>query len=1033
MTMDRIPEPNNEGNEKKSWDSAKLLENLFDSRQFIDSELNLTKKLKQLPGEVIQNFNQTIGEEEILITAVEEARRVIDCDRVIIYSTPESSQSKVVAEAVVPRCTPILGNTIKDPYLESQYLEQYKHGYCQAVNNIYEADLTGNELEQLAKLQIKAMLIVPIWQKSKLFGLFVAHQCSGIRQWQSAEVKYLEQITTLVRLALERTQLLQEKERLQQQADNEAQWTKFFNEAIPYIYKSFQEKDILKATVREVRRLLNCDRVVVYSFNQDQCGEIIAESVAAGWTKALGQVIHDPCFAARYIEKYQYGRVSALDNIYESGLTECYLEQLETLEIKANLVTPILMADKIFGLLVAHQCSAPRQWKQYEIRWLTQVALQVGFALDNSKLLDGSLHRQQKQDKKSQWMKLLQELTSYLRQSGDRDDILAKTVKEARRILSCDRVVVYSLNREHYGEVIAESVAVDFPKAFGKIIKDPCFESRYLEKYARGRVTALNDIYQAGLAECYLAQLETLEVKANLVAPILNEGKIFGLLVAHHCDRPHPWELEEIDFFSQLANYVGLELERTQLIAERDRLKQQAQTEIEWTEFFTQTVHYIHQSLTEKDILEIAVEEIRRVLECDRVVIYGLDKDRYGKVIAESVAVGWTKALGRVIHDPCFEFRYLEKYQNGRVRAIANIHEAGLTECYLEQLEKLEVKANLVIPILNQGKVFGLLVAHQCSHPRQWEQYEIRWVTQISTQVGFALDNAQLLHQIEQSFRSADYLTHQHKQQKEAFKQQLIAILSSSTNTYNNLTRDALNQSESLLTMLNQVTQINQIVKSHAQDIPSVQSQKQQQNSQLQHIKKSINLTLDSISHLQNSVEEAAAKMNYLSNSSQKMLGIVHLIQDLAKHIAQQSLNITIAVSRAEKEEQEQIIKLADTLLSYVQKLYKAIAQINPFLLGVDTEASQGKRAMDSALEQAVNGNRLVQDVQKKLEEIILVNSNLNFLLNKFTQASQEQNKISLSTESSVHQVVNLANQISEHSSTITESFNQLLSLTQEL
>ena len=1033
MTTDNIPEPNQDGEAKTRWNSAKLLENLFDSGQLIDNELNLTKKLKQLPEEVIQNLNQTISEEEILITAVEEARRVIDCDRVIIYSTPELFQGQVVAEAVVPRCTPILGNTIKDPYLASKYLEQYKHGYYQAVNNIYAADLTDNELELLAKLQIKAMLIVPIWQKSKLFGLFVAHQCSGTRQWKSAEIKYLEQITTLVRLALERTQLIQEKEQLKQQAENEAQWTKFFSEALPYIYKCFQEKDILKATVREVRRLLNCDRVVVYSFNQDQYGEIIAESVAAGWTKALGRVIHDPCFETRYIEKYQYGRVSALNNIYQAGLTECYLEQLEKLEIKANLVTPILMADKIFGLLVAHQCSVPRQWKQYEIRWLTQVALQVGFALNNGQLLDGSLHRQQKQNKKSQWMNLLQELTSYLRHSGDRDDILAKTVKETRRILNCDRVVIYSLNRDQYGEVIAESVAVDFTKALGKIIKDPCFESRYLEKYQQGRVKALDDIYQAGLAECYLAQLETLEVKANLVAPILAEGKIFGLLVAHHCNEPHLWELEEIDFLSQLANQVGLELERTKLIAERDSLQEQAQTEIEWTEFFTQTVQYIHQSLKEKDILEIAVEEIRRVLECDRVVIYGLDRNRYGKVIAESVAVGWTKALGRVIHDPCFEFRYLEKYQNGRVRAIANIYEAGLTECYVEQLEKLEVKANLVTPILNEGKIFGLLVAHQCSHPRKWEQYEIRWVTQISTQVGFALDNAQLLQQVEQSFLSADYLTYQHNQQKEAFKQQLIAILSSSTNIYNDLTRDALNQSESLLEMLNQITQINNIVKNNAQDIYPVQSQKQQYNSQLQEVKKSINLTLNNISHLQNSVEEATAKMTYLSNSSQKMLGIVHLIQDLAKHIAQQSLNITIAVSRSEKEEQEQIIKLADILLSYVQKLYKAIAQINPFLLGVDTEASQGKQAMNSALEQAVNSTLLVQDIQKKLKEIVIVNSNLNFLLDKFTQASQEQNQLSLSAESSVHKVVNLANQISKHSSAITESFNQLLLLTQEL
>ena len=76
-----------------------------------------------------------------------------------------------------------------------------------------------------------------------------------------------------------------------------------------------------------------------------------------------------------------------------------------------------------------------------------------------------------------------------------------------------------------------------------------------------------------------------------------------------------------------------------------------------------------------------------------------------------------------------------------------NIYDANMTDCYLEQLEKLEVKANLVAPILHEQKLFGLLIAHQCSEPRSWQQYEIRWLTQIAQQVGFALDNAELLKQ----------------------------------------------------------------------------------------------------------------------------------------------------------------------------------------------------------------------------------------------------------------------------------------------
>ncbi len=1040
MTTNSTPEPTNDRDaqpvnhhEFRLSNSTKLLENLFNSGKLVDHQANQSTKLQQLPEEIIQNLNHNLSEEEILVTAVEEARRVIDCDRVIIYNPPESSQGKVIAEAVMPGWTPALDITIKDPYLAPQYLKNYQQGYFRAVYDITQTDITKPKLEPLEKLQIKAMLIVPIWQQSKLFGLLVAHQCSETRQWQPEEIKYLEQITTLVRLALERAQLIREKEHWQQQAESEAQWTQFFNEATPYIYKCFQEHDILKATVREVRRLLSCDRVVVYSLNHDNHGEVIAESVAPGLTKTLGRTIEDPCFEARYIEKYQYGRVNAINNVYEAQLAECYLEQLEALEVKANLVTPILIENKIFGLLVAHHCFEPHQWKQYEIRWLTQVALQVGFALNHGKLLAGSIEHQQKQNSKTKWIQLLEELISYLRNSSHQSDLLAKTAKEARRMLNCDRVVVYSLNQDQYGEITAESVAPGFTKVLGKVIKDPCFEIKYLEKYQQGRVQAINNIQEAVIAKCYLEQLEKLEVKANLVTPIILEGKIFGLLVAHHCNAPHYWEIEEIDFLSQLAHHVGLELERTTVIAERDFLRKQVQTEAEWTEFFTQTVQYIHQSLSRKELLEITVEEVRRVLDCDRVVVYSLNPDQYGEVIAESVALGWTKALGRVIKDLCFEARYLEKYQNGRVRAIDNIYEARLTDCYIEQLEQLEVKANLITPIIYGGKIWGLLVAHQCSNPRKWQQYEIRWATQISTQVGFALDNAQLLQQLGQSSKTADYLIHQHKEQKEAFKQQLIAILCNSTNTYENLTEDALNQSESLLDLLHNIAKINDIVKNQESAINQTQNRKRQYDAKLQVIKKSIDLSLNGISSLQDSVQDATAKMNYVRESSQKIVAIVRLIQNLAKQIAQQSLNITIALGEHQNSNQESTIELADTLLSHVQQLYKAIAKINPLLSGIDTEACQGKIAIDSALDKAVTGTKLIQDTQRNIEQIRTINGNISLLFAKFAQDSQNQTIISQSTGESVHKVVNLANQISEHSSAITESFQQIVSLTQEL
>ena len=513
--------------------------------------------------------------------------------------------------------------------------------------------------------------------------------------------------------------------------------------------QSALQQKILREAVAEARTHLQCDRVVVYGLDRDRYGEIVAESVAAGYTQALGSRIEDPCFEMKYLEKYRNGRVRAIADVNTAELTSCYIAQLQQLQVKANLVTPIVDRDRLFGLLVAHQCQAPRQWQRGEVAYLSQLANKTGLALANAELQEKTELLQTQAERERKWTHYFTNAVQNIRQSIQQADVLEISVEEVRRALQCDRVVVYSLNQEQYGVVVAESVAAGYTRALRKTIVDPCFAAKYLDKYRDGRVRAIDNIDAAEMSECYREQLATLEVKANLVTPILNEGQLFGLLVAHQCQEPRHWQDYEIRWVTQIATQVGFALDNARVLTQAKNYQSIAERERKWTHYFTDAVRNIRQSIQQADVLEISVEEVRRVLQCDRVVVYSLDQEQYGVVVAESVSPGYTRALRKTIVDPCFAAKYLDKYRDGRVRAIDNIDAAEMSECYREQLATLEVKANLVTPILNQGQLFGLLVAHQCQKPRHWQDYEIRWVTQIATQVGFALDNAVLLQKLE--------------------------------------------------------------------------------------------------------------------------------------------------------------------------------------------------------------------------------------------------------------------------------------------
>ncbi len=143
---------------------------------------------------------------------------------------------------------------------------------------------------------------------------------------------------------------------------------------------------ILSTTVEEVRQLLQADRVAVYRFAPDWSGQFVVESVAPGWLPLVNQQYYDPCFGTSHAILYQQGRVSAIADVSSADVSPCHRALLAPFQVKANLVVPVLRRQQLWGLLIAHQCAAPRQWQELEIDLLRQLADRVGIAIQQAEL-----------------------------------------------------------------------------------------------------------------------------------------------------------------------------------------------------------------------------------------------------------------------------------------------------------------------------------------------------------------------------------------------------------------------------------------------------------------------------------------------------------------------------------------------------------------------------------------------------------------------------------------------------------------------
>lgn len=166
----------------------------------------------------------------------------------------------------------------------------------------------------------------------------------------------------------------------------------FLRDISQQIYQFLDLSKIFALASEQIRELMQADRVGVFKFyvhSKYNDGEFVAESVKMGFDSNLGIQVHDHCFGEKYAFAYQQGRIQAVDDIETAGISDCYRQFLEHLQIRANLIVPLLNGEKdLWGLLYIHQCSIPRHWQELEIDFLKQIALQLSIAIKQVSLFE---------------------------------------------------------------------------------------------------------------------------------------------------------------------------------------------------------------------------------------------------------------------------------------------------------------------------------------------------------------------------------------------------------------------------------------------------------------------------------------------------------------------------------------------------------------------------------------------------------------------------------------------------------------------
>ena len=681
------------------------------------AKLAQTTQRDKVITQIVNKIRRTLDIETIFQTTTQELRELIQAERVAIFRFNPDWSGDFVAESFAEGWTSLVGvqPTVNDTHLQETQGGRYVRNETFTINNIDEAGLAECHIALLKQFQAKAFVTAPIFQGEKLWGIIAAYQNSTPRIWLEDEVEIITQTGAQMGIALKQQELLLK-------ARNQAKQQKTLTGVIARIRESLNLDTIFQTTVTEVQQMLKADRVAVFQFNSQENweGEFVWESVAAEWDSVVSAKVYDYTFGDKFAVNYQEGKVQAVADIDAEDLSDCHQQILSQFQVRANLVVPLLKGDDLWGLLCVHQCGNPRNWEQEEIEFTRQIADNLGVALQHNQTLLEAQYQAEQQ-------KALTGIITGIRESLDLETIFKTTITQVRQLLQVDRVGVFRFDTktEWEGEFIYEDVADGWTSAVANKVYDHCFSEKFAPLYQQGRVNAISDIHQQEFKNCYLKILEQFQVRANVVAPLLKEGELWGLLCIHQCSNPRNWQSSEVEFISQIAEQLSIALKQDlylkQVQTQAVQLAEATEREkaMERQKLLSATVDKIRQSLDIKTIFKTTTQAVRELLEVERVAIYRFNSDWRGKFVADSYKDDWKPVINTI---PIVQPTISDDDDNDNLPRNENF-----------------------VPISQGEKLWGLLVAYQNSQPRYWKDEEVNLLAQVGTQLGIAIQQAELL------------------------------------------------------------------------------------------------------------------------------------------------------------------------------------------------------------------------------------------------------------------------------------------------
>ncbi|WP_016951867.1 GAF domain-containing protein [Anabaena sp. PCC 7108] len=506
------------------------------------------------------------------------------------------------------------------------------------------------------------------------------------------------------------------------------------------------------------------------------------------------------------------GAIISEDILYRA-LDPCHVEYLTAMGVKSSVVAPIIYQDALWGLLVSHHSQA-RDLAEYELEAIQIVVEQLPIAIAQSNLLTQARAKAEQEAILNTIGTLLHSLPTIVLQPPLESAVNAFNGVGGRLCIRHNAFDSENSSFKSLSECLipgsdcfqlytcGEQPIIPAPSKY------PLLEqySVWQEHYQSGEyeVWAISDIYENPNLRNIQVAFKPTKIRSILMIPLHYHQQLVGYLSIFRNEldtetlwagkfdpdsrqiyprlsfeiwqeskkaQPQKWTEEEITLATEISNHFASSIQQYELYQQVQTFNENLEKKVhqrtlelkktaEQQQAVFGVINKIRESLEIDTIFQTTTKEVCQLIKADRVSVYKFNADWGGQFVGdfEAASLKWSNDTKLGINT-IWNDTYLQETQGGRYRnhetfAVNDIYKMGFTPCHVDNLEQFQIHAFVLAPIFIGKKLWGLLCTYQHSSPRQWQETEVSFISQIASQLGVAIQQAELLvktqHQAEQ-------------------------------------------------------------------------------------------------------------------------------------------------------------------------------------------------------------------------------------------------------------------------------------------